>query len=66
MTERDRNLAGLGFLWRDGELIAPERCHVRLVPVRDRYQVRIGLRDGNALLFDIAKSAIKVTRETKP
>jgi len=64
----DRDLLAIGFRLRaDGSLRAHSSLHeVRPKPISEhRYELRIVFGTGNALVVDVPKSAIEITREGK-
>jgi hypothetical protein len=66
MSDVDRTLIAAGFSWRGGQLQPGNGSDplVRLAPVRDRYQVTISVPGtGNAVVFDVPKTALRVKRE---
>jgi hypothetical protein len=61
------SLLAVGFTaGNDGVLLAPAGSRVKLVPVRNFYELRISLGDGNAVIAVLHQSAVKITREGKP
>jgi hypothetical protein len=69
MSEPDRDLVALGFIWRDGVLHPPGPCGIKLTPIRGRYLVKIALpTGGSTLVFDIAKSQLRIAfnKRAKP
>ena len=69
MSEPDRDLLALGLTFKDGVLHPPGHCRVKLVPVRNRYLIKIVLPNGNnALALDIPKHQLRITynKRAKP
>ena len=61
MSEPDRDLLNLGFTFVDGVLRPPGPCGVKLMPVQNRYQIKIELpTGGSSLLFDVEKRRVKI------
>jgi hypothetical protein len=62
----DSALTVVGFTaGNDGVLHAPSDSRVRLAPIGQFYELKISLRDGNALVAVLPKSAIRITRDGK-
>jgi hypothetical protein len=57
----DHDLVALGFTYENGVLRAPGPCSVKLMPVQNRYQIKIELPRGNSsLIFDVRKDELKI------
>jgi hypothetical protein len=62
MSEPDRDLLALGFIFENGMLRSPAPCGVKITPVQNRYLIKIEMPRGNSsLVLDVEKHRLKIT-----